>query len=102
MRVVSGLEAITLLHPIAHMRWASNKTPRIGVGHAEEHRERAERRPDEHQPRQRGIRERQVSRLLVVFQEPPQAEARPLLVVRDPLEQAVGLALPVVAVGAVR
>jgi hypothetical protein len=84
------------------MRWASNKTLRIGVGHAEEYRERAERQPDEHQLRQRGIRERQGSRSPVVFQEPLQAEPRPLLVARDPLGQAVGRALPVAAVDAVR
>jgi len=103
MRAVSGLEAITPLHPTAHMRWASNKTLRIGVGHAVECRERAERRPDEHQLRQRGRRERQGSRLPVVFQELLQAEARLLLVAHDPLGQAVGRALPVaVAVDAVQ
>ncbi len=73
------------------------------MGHAEECQERAERRRDEHQLRQRGIRERQGSRLLVAFQEPLQAGARPLLVVRDQLEQAVGHALLVAAaVDAVR
>lgn len=72
------------------------------MGHAEQRRERAERQPDEHQLRQRGIHERQGSRLLVVFQEPLQAEARPLLAVRDPPEQAVGHALLVAAVDAVR
>lgn len=68
------------------------------MGHAEECREQAEQRPDERQLRQRGIRERRGLRLPVVVQEPLQAEARPLLVPRDPLGQAVGRALPVGAV----
>lgn len=103
MRVVSGLEAIMLLHPTAHMRWASNKTLQIDVIHGEGCRERAAQRPDEHQPHQRGRRERRGSRSPVAYQEPLQAEARPLLVVRDPLGRAVGRSLPVVAaVDAVR